>query len=78
MSDGNGSKLDPDVVGRFHFTRAMIKGPMYRKYKFAVKKIWDVDDLDFTQDAADWKRISRSSARACSGSRSGSSPASRR
>ena len=72
MSDGNGSKLDPDVVGRFHFTRAMIKGPMYRKYKFAVKKIWDVDDLDFTQDAADWKR------RACSGSRSGSSPASRR
>jgi ribonucleoside-diphosphate reductase beta chain len=58
MTDGNGSHLDPDVVRRFHFTRAMVKGPMYRKYKFAIKKIWDVDDLDFTQDAADWERIS--------------------
>ena len=30
----------------------MVKGPVYRKYKFAIKRIWDVDDLDFTQDAA--------------------------
>ena len=36
----------------------MVKGPVYQKYKFAIKKIWDVDDLDFTQDAADWERIS--------------------
>ena len=58
MSDGNGSKLDPDVVRRFHFTRTMVKGAVYRKYKFAIKKIWDVDDLDFSQDAADRERIS--------------------
>ena len=36
----------------------MVKGATYRKYKFAIKRIWDVDDLDFTQDAADWERIS--------------------
>ena len=51
------------------------QGPTYRKYKFAVKKIWDVDDLDFTQDAADWKRISRSSA---SGPARGHDPVPRR
>ena len=33
------------------------KGPVYRKYKFAINRVWNVDDLDFTQDAEDWKRI---------------------
>jgi ribonucleotide reductase beta subunit family protein with ferritin-like domain len=50
-------ELDPDVVARFHFTRKMVRGPVYRKYKFAINRIWNVDDLDFTQDAEDWKRI---------------------
>src|SRR5262249_55198179 len=57
MVDGNGSKLDPDIVRRFHFTRSMIKGPIYRKYQFSIKKIWDVDDLTSTQDVVDWARI---------------------
>ena len=48
---------DPDVVRRFHFTREMIKGPIYRKYKFAINRVWNVDDLDFAPDAEDWKRI---------------------
>ena len=48
---------DPDVVRRFHFTREMVRGPVYRKYKFAINRIWNVDDLDFSQDAEDWKRI---------------------
>jgi hypothetical protein len=48
---------DPDVVRRFHFTREMVKGPVYRKYKFAINRVWNVDDLDFTQDAADWQRL---------------------
>ena len=58
MAEGNGTRLDPDIVRRFHFTRKMVRGPTYRKYKFAIKKIWDVDDLDLTRDAADWERIS--------------------
>ena len=33
------------------------RGPFYRKYKFAINRVWNVDDLDFTQDAADWQRI---------------------
>ena len=56
VNGGNGA-LDPDIVRRFHFTRDMVKGPVYRKYKFAINRLWNVDDLDFTQDAKDWKRI---------------------
>ena len=58
MADRNGAHPHPDVVRRFHFTRAMVKGPVYRKYKYAIRRLWDVDDLDFTQDAADWEQIS--------------------
>ena len=54
---GAASELDPDVLARFHFTREMVEGPVYRKYKFAINRVWNVDDLDFTQDAADWQRI---------------------
>jgi hypothetical protein len=32
MAERNGAELDPDVVRRFHFTRAMVKGAAYRKY----------------------------------------------
>jgi ribonucleoside-diphosphate reductase beta chain len=58
MGEATRGDLDPDVVRRFHFTRAMVKGPVYRKYKFAIQRIWDVDELDFSRDAADWERIS--------------------
>src|SRR5262249_22463912 len=60
---GNGSgngvsgAPDPDIVKRFHFTRAMVKGRVYTKYKLAIRNIWSVDDLDFSQDVEDWKRI---------------------
>ena len=57
VTETNGAP-DPDVVRRFHFTREMVKGPVYRKYKFAIDRVWNVDDLDFSQDAADWERIS--------------------
>jgi ribonucleoside-diphosphate reductase beta chain len=49
--------LDTDVVRKFHFTREMIEGPIYRKYEKAIRKVWSVEQLDFTQDAADWNRI---------------------
>ncbi len=49
---------DPDVLRRFHFTREMVTGPVYRKYKFAINRVWNVDDLDFAPDAKDWQRIS--------------------
>ena len=56
VNGGKGAP-DPDIVRRFHFTRDMVEGPVYRKYKFAINRLWNVDDLDFTQDAQDWKRI---------------------
>ncbi len=57
MADATNGKPDPDVVRRFHFTREMVKGRVYLKYKLAIRNVWNVDDLDFAQDAEDWKRI---------------------
>ena len=48
---------DPAVLEKFHFTREMLAGPIYRKYEKALRKVWSVEDLDFTQDALDWKRV---------------------
>src|SRR4051794_31260157 len=39
-------KPDSEVIRRFHFTREMIRGPVYRKYKFAINRVWNVDNLD--------------------------------
>lgn len=49
--------LDPNVVRKFHFTREMIDGPVYRKYEKALRKVWSVEDLDFGPDVRDWERI---------------------
>jgi ribonucleoside-diphosphate reductase beta chain len=51
------SAVDEDVQSRFHFTREMIAGPIYRKYEKAIRKVWSVEDLDFAPDVADWQRI---------------------
>ena len=56
LSTENGTP-DPDILRRFHFTREMVTGPVYRKYKFAINRVWNVDDLDFSPDAEDWRRI---------------------
>jgi len=50
-------QLDPSVVEKFHFTREVIEGPVYRKYEKAIRKFWSVEDLDFTQDVRDWETI---------------------
>jgi ribonucleoside-diphosphate reductase beta chain len=46
-----------DIESKFHFTREMLAGPIYRKYEKAIRKVWSVEDLDFSQDALDWRRI---------------------
>jgi ribonucleoside-diphosphate reductase beta chain len=46
-----------DIESKFHFSREMIAGPIYRKYEKAMRKFWTIDDMDFTQDAADWQRL---------------------
>ena len=35
----------------------MIAGPIYRKYEKAIRGVWNANDLDYSQDAADWQRI---------------------
>ena len=48
---------DMDVLSRFHFSRDMLAGPVFRKYEKAIRKVWSVEDLDFGQDALDWERV---------------------
>jgi ribonucleoside-diphosphate reductase beta chain len=49
--------VDPQIASKFHFTRSMRGGPIYRKYEKAMRTFWKVEDLDFDQDARDWQRI---------------------
>jgi ribonucleoside-diphosphate reductase beta chain len=46
-----------EVESRFHFTREMIEGSIYRKYEKAIRGVWNAKDFDYAQDAADWQRI---------------------
>ena len=57
MATTDHQQLDPGVVEKFHFTREMIEGPVYRKYEKAIRKFWSVEDLDFTQDVRAWETI---------------------
>jgi ribonucleoside-diphosphate reductase beta chain len=41
----------------FHFTREMMRGPVYRKYEKALVRVWNPRDLDYSQDAEDWTRL---------------------
>jgi ribonucleoside-diphosphate reductase beta chain len=44
-------------AAKFHFTRTMIEGPIYRKYEKAIRGVWNPKELDYGPDAADWGRI---------------------
>ena len=59
---------DPTVTSRFHFSREMIAGPIYRKYEKAIRKMWSVEDIDFGQDALDWERITPEQRTGCAAS----------
>ena len=48
------------IESRLRFTREMMAGPIYRKYEKATRKVWDPKELDYTQEAEDWKRLSDS------------------
>jgi ribonucleoside-diphosphate reductase beta chain len=48
---------EADGHKKFHFTREMMRGPVYRKYEKAINAIWNPRDLDFSQDIEDWKTL---------------------
>ena len=50
--------MHDDVESKFHFTREMIEGSIYRKYEKAMRNPWNPKDFDYAADAADWERIS--------------------
>jgi ribonucleoside-diphosphate reductase beta chain len=47
-----------DAHKKFHFTREMMRGSVYRKYEKAINAIWNPRDLDYSQDAEDWATLS--------------------
>ena len=58
MTDGvDGTDRAAENERKFHFTREMMAGPIYRKYEKAVAAAWNPRDFDYGQDAADWQRL---------------------
>ena len=51
------SAVDPEIAEKFHFTQAMLDGPIFRKYEKAMRGVWNAHDIDIEPDAADWLRI---------------------
>jgi ribonucleoside-diphosphate reductase beta chain len=43
---------------KFHFTREMMRGSVYRKYEKAINAIWNPRDFDYSQDVEDWGSLS--------------------
>jgi ribonucleoside-diphosphate reductase beta chain len=50
---------EADSHKRFHFTREMMRGAVYRKYEKAMNAIWNPRELDYAQDAEDWGTLSQ-------------------
>jgi ribonucleoside-diphosphate reductase beta chain len=46
-----------DIASRFHFTRELVEGSIYRKYEKAIRGVWNAKELDYAPDAADWQGI---------------------
>jgi ribonucleoside-diphosphate reductase beta chain len=42
---------------KFHFTREMMRGPIYRKYEKAINAIWNPRELDYSRDVEDWATL---------------------
>jgi ribonucleoside-diphosphate reductase beta chain len=51
------SSAHDDIASRFHFTRELVEGSIYRKYEKAIRGVWNAKELDYAPDAADWQRI---------------------
>jgi ribonucleoside-diphosphate reductase beta chain len=45
------------VRERFLLAPETMTGPIYRKYEKATRKFWDPKEFDYSQDAADWTRM---------------------
>src|SRR5579864_669905 len=43
---------------KFHFTREMMRGNIYRKYEKAINAIWNPRELDYSRDIEDWATLS--------------------
>jgi len=49
---------DADSLRKFHFTREMMRGSIYRKYEKAINAIWNPRELDYARDLEDWASLS--------------------
>ena len=68
MTQATASKLgEADDLKKFHFTREMMRGDVYRKYEKAINAIWNPRELDYSRDVEDWARIPTERAEALLG-----------
>jgi ribonucleoside-diphosphate reductase beta chain len=49
---------ETDNLKKFHFTREMMRGGIYRKYEKAINAIWNPRDIDYSRDIEDWPTLS--------------------
>ena len=45
------------LESRLRFSREMMAGPIYRKYEKAIRKTWDPNEWDYSQDRADFAKL---------------------
>ncbi len=45
---------EADSRRKFHFTREMMRGSVYRKYEKAISAFWNPRELDYSRDVEDW------------------------
>ena len=68
MTQATASQLgEADDLKKFHFTREMMRGDVYRKYEKAINAIWNPRELDYSRDIEDWARIPTERAEALLG-----------
>ncbi len=58
---------DADGLKKFHFTREMMRGDIYRKYEKAINAIWNPRELDYSQDVEDWATLAEGRRKALLG-----------
>jgi ribonucleoside-diphosphate reductase beta chain len=47
--------MSEQAQDHFNFSREMMSGSIYRKYEKALRGLWNPRDIDYSQDAEDWK-----------------------
>ncbi len=54
MTGARAPTYQAEAHEKFHFTREMMRGEVYRKYEKAINSVWNPRELEYAQDVEDW------------------------